>query len=190
MIGQLLKKIWLKNKLDNSGKNYLMLSNWVTGKAKKDKDYKEVEKAINIISKIRSFKNELNVSPGSFIDISLGKINKKNKAFFKDNEIVLKKLGRINRFFDKESNKPSASLVISGDIFNLYFEENVDLNLIKENLINKQRKYESEIHRIQSRLKNKSFVDRAPKHIVDQEKINYNNLKNGIKKISLTVKSL
>ncbi len=92
--------------------------------------------------------------------------------------------------FDKGLNKPSASLVISGDIFNLYFEENVDLNLIKENLINKQRKYEIEIDKIQTKLKNKSFLEHAPKHIVDQEKTNYNNLKNDIKKISLTVKSL
>ena len=184
------EEIWLKNKLDNSGKNYLMFSNWIAGKIKKDNDFKEVEKVINIITQIRSFKNELNISPGSFIDISLVKINKKSKEFLKNNEIVLKKLGRINNFFDKESNKASASLVIGDDIFKLYFEENVDLNLIKENLINKQRKYESEIRRIQSRLKNKNFVDRAPKHIVDHEKINYNNLKNGIKKISLTVKSL
>ena len=184
------EEIWLKNKLDNSGKNYLMLSNWISGKAKKDKDFKEVEKVINIISQIRSFKNELNVSPGSFIDISLGKINKKNQVFFKDNEIVLKKLGRINNFFNKDVNKPSATLVIGGDLFKLYFEENVDLNLIKENLISKQRKNESEMDKISSRLKNKNFVDRAPKHIVDQEKTNYNNLKNDIKKISLIVKSL
>ena len=60
------------------------------------------------------------------------KIHNINKAFFKDNEIILKKLGRISNFFDKESDKPSASLVIGGDIFKLYFEENVDLNLIKE----------------------------------------------------------
>ena len=120
------EEIWLKNKLDNSGKNYLMLSNWISGKAKKDKDFKEVEKVINIISQIRSFKNELNVSPGSFIDVSLGKINKKNQVFFKDNEIVLKKLGRINNFFNKDVNKPSATLVIDGDLFKLYFEENVD----------------------------------------------------------------
>ena len=184
------EEIWLKNKLDNSGKNYLMFSNWIAGKIKKDNDFKEVEKVIDIITQIRSFKNELNINPGSYIDISLVKINKKSKEFLKNNEIVLKKLGRINNIFDKESSKASASLVIGGDIFKLYFEENVDLNLIKENLINKQRKYESEIHRIQSRLKNKNFVDRAPKHIVDQEKTNYNNLKNGIKKISLTVKSL
>ena len=184
------EEIWLKNKLDNSGKNYLMFSNWISGKAKKDKDFKEVEKVINIISQIRSFKNELNVSPGSFIDISLGKINKKNQVFFKENEIVLKRLGRINNFFNKDVNKPSATLVMGGDLFKLYFEENVDLNLIKENLISKQRKYETEMDKISSRLKNKNFVDRAPKHIVDQEKTNYNNLKNDIRKILLTIKSL
>ena len=184
------EEIWLKNKLDNSGKNYLMFSNWISGKAKKDKDFKEVEKVINIISQIRSFKNELNVSPGSFIDISLGKINKKNQVFFKENEIVLKRLGRINDFFNKDVNKPSATLVMCGDLFKLYFEENVDLNLIKENLISKQRKYETEMGKIDLRLKNKNFVDRAPKHIVDQEKTNYNNLKNNIRKILLTIKSL
>ena len=184
------EEIWLKNKLDNSGKNYLMYSNWIKGKIKKDNDHKEVEKVIDIISKIRSFKNELNVSPGSFIDVSLVKINNKNKSFFKDNEIIFKKLGRINNFFNEESDKSSASLVIGGDLFKIYFEENVDLNLIKENLINKQRKYETEMSKINSRLKNKNFVNRAPKYIVELEKINYNNLKNDIKKILLTVKSL
>ena len=43
---------------------------------------------------------------------------------------------------------------------------------------------------VNTRLKNKNFVERAPKHIVDQEKTNYNNLKNDIKKISLTLKNL
>jgi len=186
----LTEEIWLKNKLDNSKKNYLMLSNWISGNSKIDKDFKEVEKIINMISQIRSFKNELNVAPGSFVDISLSKINKKNKHFLKYNEIVLKKLGRINSFFDKDKDKPSATLVIGGDIFKIYFEENVDLNIIKKNLLNKQNKYQNEMDKINSRLNNKNFISRAPKHIVDQEKTNYNNLKNDINKISLTVKSL
>ena len=184
------EEIWLKNKLDNSGKNYLMLCNWLEGKINKDNDFKEVEKIINIISTIRSFKNELNIKPGSFIDISFEKIDKKNKFFFKKNETILKKLGRINNFFDIKSSKPAASLVIDGDIFKIYFEENVDLKVIKENMINKQRKYENEMDKIQSRLNNVNFVDRAPKYIVDQEKTNYNNLKNDIKKILLTIKNL
>ena len=92
--------------------------------------------------------------------------------------------------FDKDKEKPSATIVISGDIFKVYFEENVDLGVIKENLLNKQKKCQNEIDKINSRLNNKDFIARAPKHIVDQEKTNYNNLKNDIKKISLTVKSL
>ena len=107
-----------------------------------------------------------------------------------NNEIILKKLGRINNFFDKDQQKPSATLVISGDIFKIYFDENVDLNLIKENLVNRQKKYQEEMNKISQRLSNKGFTDRAPKNIVEQEKTNYSNLKDDIKKISLTIKGL
>ena len=139
---------------------------------------------------IRSFKNELNVSPGSYVDISLNKIDKSSRKFFNINETTLKKLGRINNFYDKDPIKPCATLVIEGDILKIYFEQDVDLNLIKENLINKQKKYEIQMDKINTRLNNKNFVDRAPKHIVDQEKTNYNSFKKDIKKISLTIKSL
>jgi valyl-tRNA synthetase len=184
------EKIWLKNKFDKLNKSFLMHQNWPSGKTKKDQSMKDVEKIINVISELRSFKNELNVSPGSFIDISIDKIAKKNKILMTNNEIVLKKLGRINNFFDKDQQKPSATLVISGDIFKIYFDENVDLNLIKENLVKRQNKYQEEMDKISHRLSNKGFTDRAPKNIVEQEKTNYSNLKDDIKKISLTIESL
>ena len=167
-----------------------MYENWPSGKVKKDKSQKDVEKIINIISELRSFKNELNVSPGSFVDLSMNKIAKKNRSLMDNNEIILKKLGRINNFFEKDQDRPSATLVISGDIFKIYFDENVDLSLIKENLQKKQTKYQDELDKISQRLSNKGFVDRAPKNIVEQEKTNYSNLKNDIKKISLTIESL
>ena len=107
-----------------------------------------------------------------------------------NNEVVLKRLGRINNFYEKDQAKPSATLVISGDIFKIYFDENVDLNLIKENLVKRQSKYQEEMDKISQRLSNKGFTDRAPKNIVEQEKTNYSNLKNDIKKISLTIESL
>ena len=46
------------------------------------------------------------------------------------------------------------------------------------------------MNKISQRLDNKGFVDRAPKDIVEQEKTNYNNLKNDIKRISVTIESL
>jgi valyl-tRNA synthetase len=46
------------------------------------------------------------------------------------------------------------------------------------------------LNSISKRLSNKGFVDRAPKEIVEQEKTNYNNLENDIKKISLTIEGI
>jgi len=184
------EEIWLKNKFDNSGKDFLMLANWPTGNLEKDASTGQVEKIISIISELRSFKNELSVSPGSFIDISIEGIDKNKKVFFDENEIILKRLGRINNLFDKDLDKPAPSLMVSGDLFKVYFAEDVDLKLIKENLISKQNKYQQEMDKISKRLTNKDFVDRAPKDIVDQEKNNYNNLENDIKKISITIESL
>ena len=66
----------------------------------------------------------------------------------------------------------------------------LEQSLIKENLLKRQSKYEAELDVISKRLSNKSFVDRAPKNIVDQEKNNYNELQKNIDKISITVKGL
>ena len=43
---------------------------------------------------------------------------------------------------------------------------------------------------ISQKLSNKAFVDKAPKNIVDQEKTNYNLLKNDIQKVRITIESL
>ncbi len=184
------EEIWLKDQFDKNGSDYLMHKNWVTGEVKKDDSTEQVENIINIISELRSFKNELNVSPGSFIDVSLKRINNNQKEFINNNEVILKKLGRINNILDNDLDKPAATMVVSGDLFKIYFDKDVDLKLIKENLTNKQSRLEQEMNKISQRLENKSFVDRAPKEIVEQEKTNYNNLKNDIEKISVTIKGI
>ena len=167
-----------------------MLANWPSGKINKDTHTEQVNKIINIISELRSFKNELNVNPGSFVDISIDGIKDNQKKFINSNEIILKKLGRINSIFNEDIDKPAATMIVSGDLFKVYFDNEVDLKLIKENLTSKQNKLQEEMSKISQRLDNKSFVDRAPKEIVEQEKTNYNNLKNDIKKISVTIKGL
>ena len=184
------EEIWLNNKFDNSGKDFLMLANWPSGEIESDSSNNQVKKIISIVSELRSFKNELSVSPGSFIDISIETVSKKEQSFFIDNKIILKKLGRIRNLHNKDLDKPAATLMVSGDLFKVYFDEDVDLKLIKKNLTTRQDKYQEEMNKISERLANKSFVDRAPKDIVDQEKTNYNNLKNDVERISITIKGI
>ena len=184
------EEIWLKNKFDNLGKNFLMLTNWPIGEINKDESHKDIEIIISIISEIRSFKNQLNVTPGSFIDMSIQDLKNTTKKFITHNETILKKMGRINNFYIKDQEKSSASIIINGEVFKIYFDQNVDLKLIKENLINRKKKSQNELDVISKRLSNKNFVDQAPKDIVDQEKTNYTNFDNDIKKLSLTIENL
>ena len=56
-----------------------------------------------------------------------------------DNQVE-KLIGRINEFVTEDIKKPSANLVIKGEIFKIYFEENVDLTKIKATLLSKKNK--------------------------------------------------
>ena len=96
----------------------------------------------------------------------------------------------LNNFYSKDQKKPFAGLVISSDLFKIYFDENIDLGLIKDNLTQRQNKLKVEMNKISHKLSNKDFVNKAPKNIVDQEKTNYNNLKKDVERIAITIKGL
>ena len=184
------EEIWLNNKLDKDSSDYLMFANWSDEKPLESNEYNDVSNIIEIITSIRSFKNEIGVSPGSLIDISLANTNSKTQDFFNKNEIVLKKLGRISNILLEDQKKSSASLIIKGELYKMYFEQDVDIKTIKDTLLKKHSKIKDEMDKINTRLSNKSFIDRAPKDIVELEKSNFNNLEKDAKKIQLTLENL
>ena len=51
-------------------------------------------------------------------------------------------------------------------------------------------KLNQEMERINQRLVNKNFVEKAPTELIDQEKTNFNNLEKDVKKIQLTLENL
>ena len=184
------EEIWLNNKLDRANKDFLMYANWSSITQKKDKSLNDVNNLIDIVTSLRSFKNELGISPGSYIDISVNKCSKKIVKFFNNNDDVIKKIGRIKSIKKEDLNKPSASLIIKGELYKLYFDQDVDLIKIKETLSIRLNKFKGEMEKLNSRLSNKNFTNKAPKNIVEQEKTNFYNLKKDVKKIELTLKGL
>ena len=75
-------------------------------------------------------------------------------------------------------------------MFKLYFDQDVDLNQIKKTLTNRQIKIKDEMSKIEARLNNKNFTDKAPKNIIEHEKTNFYNLEKDANKIQLTLESL
>ena len=184
------EEVWLKNKLDKNSKDFLMFANWSHEKGKTDVSHIEVNKIIDFITSIRSFKNELGVPPGSLIEVSLEKTNNEIQSFFDKNKTILMKLGRIKNLSSKDLNKSSASLILDGELFKIYFDEDIDLKRVKDTLQKKLDKLNKQMVNINQRLDNKNFVERAPAELIDQEKTNFNNLEKDVKKIQLTLENL
>ena len=90
----------------------------------------------------------------------------------------------------KDLNKSSASLVLDGELFKIYFDEDINLNRVKDTLEKKLDKLNKEMGRINQRLANKNFVEKSPAELIDQEKTNFNNLEKDVKKIQLTLENL
>ena len=55
-------------------------------------------------------------------------------------------------------------------MFKIYFDKDVDLKLIKENLTNKQNRIQEDMNKISQRLENKAYLKNAPIEIVQNDK--------------------
>ena len=56
------------------------------------------------------------------------------KSFFDKNKTILMKLGRIKNLSIKDLNKSFASLILDGELFKIYFDEDIDLKKVKDTL--------------------------------------------------------
>ena len=115
------EEIWLNNKLDKDGKDYLMHANWLEDDYHEKKSYDEINNIINFITSIRSFKNDLNIIPGSFIEISTENTNKEQLAEMMVGRSVLLRL-------DKSEVKAGEVLF---SVKNLTVKDDLDVTRVK-----------------------------------------------------------
>ena len=72
----------------------------------------------------------------------------------------------------------------------LYFDQNLNLNEQKQKISNKIKDLDIKILGIISKLKNKSFLKNAPKHIVEKDKKALKDYKIDLKKLNNILNSI
>ena len=85
---------------------------------------------------------------------------------------------------------PGVKIIVSGETVILYFDQNLDLNEQKQNILKKTKDLEQKINIINEKLKNKSFLKNAPKLIVDNEKKALVDYKIELKKLNSILNSI
>jgi valyl-tRNA synthetase len=187
------EKVWLDLKLNKKLKKPLMQKGWdlsTKPNTQFKKSYEKIDWIIKLITNIRSTKVDLDVAPGDFIDFSAYELDKKKKAIIKDNLSVFKRVGRVENIYDDKLDKKGINIVVGIETITLYFSDNINLDNQKLKLTHKFKELENKVINLSNKLKNKSFLENAPKIIVQKEKKSLINYKIELKKLNSILNSI
>ena len=139
---------------------------------------------IKLVSLIRSTKVILQVSPGSFVDVCTDHLPKNKKNFLDRNFLIFKKASRVENYFNKtEKNQNIMPIYLDGDAILIKFATEISL---KDQIIKVKEKIDlikNTISVTKNKLSNKSFINKAPKDVVDKEKDNLKRLVNDLNQL-------
>ena len=185
------EKVWHDFKFANYFNKPLILKDWeIKSQPSFSKNHSKIDWLIDLVTNIRSTKVNLNVSPGSFIDVSTAKLSSNKIGIINDNLEVFKRLGRVLDVSHTELNKNGIKIIVGGETIILYFDQNLDLQEQKQKILNKVKYLNQQINRISEKMKNKSFLKNAPKQIVDNEKKTLIDCKFELKKLNSILNSI
>ncbi len=185
------EKVWQNFKFDNHYKMSLMFKDWnITKQSNFSKSHSKIDWLIDLVTNIRSTKADLNVSPGSFIDVSLDELTSDKVDIINDNLSLFKRLGRVKNLKKSNIDKNGIAILANGETVILYFDRNLDLNEQKQKLSIKAKNLEEKIVIISKKLENKSFLKNAPKNIVLNEKKALKDYNIELKKLNSILNSI
>ena len=155
-----------------------------------NQSYNKVDWLIQLVSNIRSTKADLEIPPGSFIEISIDELNSSKKSIIKSYLSVFKRLGRVSNVNDSKLDKNGVKIIVTGETVTLYFDQSLDLDSQRKKISKKVLDLDQKITGITRKLKNKSFLNNAPKQIVEKEKKALIDYKIELKKLNSILNSI
>ena len=130
-----------------------------------------IDLSIKIISEIRSLRVEKNIPVKSFPKLFLKNVNLEKKNFISNNVELITNLAKLEKIIFSDEEKLIENHIISTvDEITLIIPLEGLINVEDEkNRLNKELAHiESEITIIEKRLKNQSFIEKAPQKVVEE----------------------
>ena len=185
------EKVWQDFNFSRYFNKQLMLKEWnLEPRTSFNISHKKISWLIDLVSNIRSTKVNLNVSPGSFVDVSTSELSSNKAKIIENNLNVLKRLGRVSNVSNSKLNNNAIKIIVKGETVILYFDQNIDLKEQKQKIDLKIKDLNQKLSKIGNKLKNKSFMKNAPKQIVENEKKALIEHKIELKKLNSIINSI
>ena len=154
------------------GENMLISSSWPERDVSHFEDAGvQISFVFDIISTIRSLRNEMNIPASAKPDLVLLTSETLNENWITDHRDAILRLARLNDIrFAQDMPPQSAQAVVSGVEIALPLAGVLDFDAEKKRLSDALKATEIEVKKLESKLNNPGFVNKAPADVVEENK--------------------
>ena len=154
------------------GENMLISSSWPERDVSHFEDAGvQISFVFDIISTIRSLRNEMNIPASAKPDLVILTNETLNENWITDHRDAILRLARLNDIrFEQDMPAQSAQAVVSGVEIAIPLAGVLDFDAEKKRLSDSLKATEIEVKKLESKLNNPGFVNKAPADVVEENK--------------------
>ena len=185
------EKLWL-SLVDKD--SFLMSQNFIQVNFDQsfDNSKKYILKIIEILTSLRNLRADLNISYKNEIDIIINTKNNNLIDFITNYQTEFKRLLKIKSilFEENTSQKKSAFIVLNDITILIPLDGIVDVDKEIIKLDNKKNTYNEKLKSILGKLNNKAFIEKAPDNVIENFRIQEQEMKSSIEKINEIINTI
>ena len=185
------EKLWL-SLVDKD--SFLMSQNFIKVNFDQsfDNSKKYILKIIEILTSLRNLRADLNISYKNEIEIIVDTKNNNLIDFITSYQTEFKRLLKIKSilFEENTSQKKSAFIVLNDITILIPLDGIVDLDKEIIKLENKKNTYNEKLKSILEKLNNKAFIEKAPDNVIENFRIQEQEMKSSIEKINEIINTI
>ena len=145
----------------------LVVSDWPEFRGYDDKELKDFELSMEVISNVRNVRKEQNIA--SKVKLELFYANDFNRN--ESHDAVIQKMANLSLFESTEKKiNNSNGFIVSGVEFFVPFGDSIDVEAERQKIEQELDYSRGFLTSVQKKLSNERFVNSAPKNIVDMER--------------------
>lgn len=154
---------------------------------------KELEWVKNVVIAIRTVRSEMNIAPSKPISIIYNKGTTTDRHYSENNAKLIESLARLDnaRWLFSNETPPESAMTLVGELEILIpMAGLIDKKEESDRLNREIAKLSKEAQRIETKLQNVNFVDRAPQDVVTKERDKLEELKTSLNKLETQLEKI
>jgi valyl-tRNA synthetase len=172
-------------------KESILIENYPEIQGSYDKEYNNIEKVIELISKIRNIRGEYNVSFSKSIEVFINALDDSVKEIFTENENLIKRIGKVSKITFIKGDIENAAVNITKD-YKIFIPLGglIDIDAEIKRLEKERIGLEKDYKIFGGKLSNENYLRKAPLEVIEKDKQKFEEISVKLEEIKKSIERL